>query len=275
MPTYTIANDTTSVPVDSDNWLYALARSLPHFGLEPGALDHLVCSMNPDGSVDVVVDVINSQSPLKMRVSSDADGMSVRVDMPRSSLEYSELDEADPSALQPPPRTWGWDVGVQSDRLTVALERSDQIYATPDVQTACNAALGIVSNLVDADAGAVLLRAASDATLLFVAAFGPRAGQVLDTALEVTDGIAGFTYSSGIALVVQDAHADGRYAAQIDRASGYRTRSLLSAPIRVVNGPIFGCLELLNAPKGFSAEDLAVIRIVAAALAGRLRAAEQ
>ncbi|MDP2310191.1 MAG: GAF domain-containing protein [Pseudomonadota bacterium] len=266
MPTYKISSDKLRVSVESDSWLYAVASALPQFGLEPNALDQMICSMNPDGSIGVM----DAVSKVRMRVSSEEDDQVCGLEMPPASMT---LDGAEPPVdLVPPPRSWGWDVGAPSTRLAVALERVDTIYAAPDVATACNIALQIVTNLVAADSGAVLLRGAGTKSLSFEAAVGPQASRVLKTTLPMAEGIAGFSYTSGIGVIIQNVDADGRFASEVDRASGYRTRSLLAAPVRVVDGPIFGCLELLNAPAGFQPEDLEIVRVVAGALAGRLRA---
>jgi hypothetical protein len=267
MPTYQISSDSIQVSVESDNWLYAIASALPQFGLDPGALDQLVCSMNPDGSVDVT-DVAGD---LRMRVGADNTTNATTLSMPRASMAPPfAIDDA---ALVPPPRSWGWDVDVATNRLTVALERSGEIHTAADLVTACNIALEIVCSLVSAESGAVLLHKTGSPNLTFVAAVGPSAHKVLDTELHMAEGIAGFSIMSGIGLVVQDVDKDGRFASEVDKSSGYHTRSLLATPVRVVDGPTYGCLELLNAPDGFKPGDLEIVRVLATALGGRLRAA--
>ncbi|MDP2316494.1 MAG: GAF domain-containing protein [Pseudomonadota bacterium] len=266
MPTYQISSDSTRVSVESDNWLYAIASALPQFGLEPRALDQLMCTMNPDGSVDVV-DVVGD---VRIRVGGGADGHAITLEMPRASMPI--VAPAEGAELVPPPRSWGWDVEVATNRRTVALERSDEIHAATSIQSACNIALQIVTTLVGAESGAVLLRKTGSNHLTFIAAVGPSADRVIDTELPESDGIAGFSFTSGIAVVVQDVVKDGRFASQVDESSGYRTQSLLATPIRVVDGPNYGCLELLNAPDGFHPADLEIVRVIASALSGRLRA---
>ncbi len=267
MPTYLISSESMRVSVESDNWLYAIASALPQFGLEPGALDQVVCSMNPDGSVDVV----DAGSDLRIRVLTETDGHAITLERPGASMAGPQ----DQSELVPPPRSWGWDVEAATNRQTVALERSEEIHKAPDIMSACNIALQIVTSLVDAESGAVLLHKTGTQSLTFVAAVGPSAHRVIDTEIPMAEGIAGFSCTSGIGLIVQDVDKDGRFASEVDRSSGYHTRSLLATPVRVVDGPIFGCLELLNAPEGFDPGDLEVIRVVASALGGRLRAAAE
>ena len=49
---------------------------------------------------------------------------------------------------------------------------------------------------------------------------------------------------------VRDAAADPRFNGEIDKRTGYRTRSLLSVPLRGINNEIIGVLELLNKRTG-------------------------
>jgi putative ABC transport system ATP-binding protein len=70
-------------------------------------------------------------------------------------------------------------------------------------------------------------------------------------------GIAGAVAASGKALNVPDASADPRFEPAVDRASGYRTRSLLCAPLLDTRGRVFGVAEILNKRGGgaFDAHD--------------------
>src|SRR5438552_2170152 len=89
MPAWNVSSESTWVPVETDSWLYALARALPKFRLTPGALDQVVCSMNKDGSVDVVDLVTGAQ----IRVARQESGPPTIYDMPRSSLAGTTLDD--------------------------------------------------------------------------------------------------------------------------------------------------------------------------------------
>jgi hypothetical protein len=193
-------------------------------------------------------------------------------EIPSPKPELSSPKEAEPASdARPPARV----MRTAPERLTEALARREEILAAPDAESASEIALSIVMDLVEAESGAVLQRLYETRTLSFVAAAGPRAGRVLGTTFAGTTGIAGFAFTSGVGLIVQDAGADGHFAPSVDDASGYHTRSVLAMPVRMTAGPIYGCLELLNAPDCFHAEDLEIVRVLALALGRRLRMAAE
>ncbi len=69
-------------------------------------------------------------------------------------------------------------------------------------------------------------------------------------------GIAGAVAATGLAIRIADAYADGRFNPDVDRATGYRTRTLLAVPMRNTRGEVVGVLEALNRRDGaFGADD--------------------
>jgi len=69
-------------------------------------------------------------------------------------------------------------------------------------------------------------------------------------------GIAGECLRTGKTINVPDAYADTRFNRDIDRATGYRTRNLLTFPLRNHEGQLVGALQALNRTDGpFSARE--------------------
>ena len=69
-------------------------------------------------------------------------------------------------------------------------------------------------------------------------------------------GIAGATFREERVINVGDAPADPRFYAEIDRQTGFHTRSLLSVPLRGIRNETIGVLEVLNKRNGvFTATD--------------------
>jgi phosphoserine phosphatase RsbU/P len=75
-----------------------------------------------------------------------------------------------------------------------------------------------------------------------------RESAVSEIRLPLGQGLAGSVAASGQSVIVNDAYADPRFEQSFDRASGFRTRSILCAPIRNRDGRIVGVLQLLNKP---------------------------
>ena len=75
--------------------------------------------------------------------------------------------------------------------------------------------------------------------------------------LPIGKGIAGSVAATGEHVLLHDAYADDRFDRSLDQASGYRTRSMLTVPIKNRSGRIVGVLQLLNKRKGsFGEADL-------------------
>lgn len=77
-------------------------------------------------------------------------------------------------------------------------------------------------------------------------------------------GIAGFVAKTGSAVNIRDAYKDTRFAQDLDRITGYQTRSVLAVPLRGRDGKALGVFEVLNKKKGpFTEEDEGLLRILA------------
>ncbi|NOZ56764.1 MAG: GAF domain-containing protein [Calditrichaeota bacterium] len=69
-------------------------------------------------------------------------------------------------------------------------------------------------------------------------------------------GIAGHVLRTGEVLNIPDAYNDPRFNPAIDRETGYRTRSILTAPLRNHVGETIGVFQVLNKESGpFTRED--------------------
>jgi HD-GYP domain-containing protein (c-di-GMP phosphodiesterase class II) len=77
-------------------------------------------------------------------------------------------------------------------------------------------------------------------------------------------GIAGFVAKTGSAVNIRDAYKDTRFAQDLDRITGYQTRTVLAVPLRGRDGKSLGVFEVLNKSKGsFNEEDEGLLRILA------------
>src|SRR5580700_8712999 len=98
---------------------------------------------------------------------------------------------------------------------------------------------------------------------------------------DAQSGIAGAAVTSGRVVNVLDAYRDPRFYTGIDLRTGYRTRTILAAPLRNQRGDILGAFETLNKRSGaFNRRDEeslmtlashAAIAIETAQLIGELR----
>ena len=100
--------------------------------------------------------------------------------------------------------------------------------------------------------------------------------------LPLGQGIAGDVVATGDPANIADAYADPRFHSEFDRLSGFRTRSILCAPVFGKASEVLGAVQVLNRSDGqpFDAEDEQALAAVAAQIAvalenARLFAAER
>lgn len=89
-------------------------------------------------------------------------------------------------------------------------------------------------------------------------------------------GIAGAVATTGVVSNIEDAYEDDRFNRSIDGQTGYRTRSILTVPMRNAQGDVVGVLQTLNKRDGtrFNDEDedllLALAGVAGSAIANAL-----
>jgi len=85
-------------------------------------------------------------------------------------------------------------------------------------------------------------------TLLLKVAKDLQEGEVIR--IPIGSGIAGAVAQSGQVINIPDAYADPRFNPDVDKRTGYRTRSILSLPIKNRHGEVFAVAQLLNRRDG-------------------------
>ncbi|MCE5250904.1 GAF domain-containing protein [bacterium] len=73
-------------------------------------------------------------------------------------------------------------------------------------------------------------------------------------------GVAGHVFTSGQGRIVHDAYKDEFFNPDIDKQTGYVTRSILCVPIRTARGDIIGVAQALNKKEGqFTEDDMTIM----------------
>jgi GAF domain-containing protein len=116
---------------------------------------------------------------------------------------------------------------------------------------------------LDALAASIAIHDPSTDRLVFTAAAGPSAGNVVGLAIDAGAGIAGYAFTTGQPLAVADAADDPRFDPSVAVATGYVPSSLLAAPLIDAQGTV-GVLEALDRRGGtFTLHDLDVATAIA------------
>ncbi len=138
-------------------------------------------------------------------------------------------------------------------KLMVILEANKSLAATFDPTETLRIILKTATSETDAERGTIFLREPGTDELVSQILEG---GRVEPIRLKVGKGIAGTVAESGAVINTTDAYRDPRFHAKVDASSGFRTQSILAAPMRTPAGEIVGVVEILNKRHGaFTKED--------------------
>ena len=81
-------------------------------------------------------------------------------------------------------------------------------------------------------------------------------------------GISGYVAKTGETINIKDAYKDSRFNPDVDKKSGYKTRSILCSPVLDKNGEIIGVIQTLNKKKGtFNSNDIEFLKALAVNIA--------
>ena len=161
-------------------------------------------------------------------------------------------------------------LAVARRQLEAVQQVSAALYSITDTNALLRQALQTSMEVVDADAGSILLHNASENTLVFRHAVGPVAGSLIGTSLDLSlgKGIAGQVFGSGQGRLTPDVEADADHVGTVDARTGYQTHSLMTVPLHTRGGAPLGVMQLVNKHVGaFDAADMAVIEIVSSLIA--------
>lgn len=120
-------------------------------------------------------------------------------------------------------------------------------------------------DVVDAEAGSILLADYDAGTLVFKYVVGEKADMLQGIAFPWDRGIAGSVFKSGIPEVIGDVKGDARHFPGVDMLTGYVTRNMVTMPLKKWEGEPLGVMNVLNKRRASPDEnDLAVLTIVSA-----------
>ena len=105
--------------------------------------------------------------------------------------------------------------------------------------------LQLAAAAMGSDEASVLVRDGNEGGLRFTVAIGEVADKLLNVRIPPGKGIAGFVFSSGQPMAIADVAQEETFYAEVDRATGYSTQTILATPLRAGN-EIVGVLEFVN-----------------------------
>lgn len=153
--------------------------------------------------------------------------------------------------------------GVEGRVFGLLADLSQALALSIDIEETLSQAVNRIADCMQAEAASVFLVDPLAQQLVCRACAGPV--DVVGLKLALDAGIVGRTLSSNSSQMVRDAQADPDFAGKVDAGTGFRTRSVLCAPLATARGAI-GVIEVLNKRDGglFDAADRDILRLLAA-----------
>ena len=158
------------------------------------------------------------------------------------NLTYLAREESNLEALQ-----------RQLQKVHKLVEATKIVNSTLDTDRLLELILQTATTTVLADRGTLYLVDESKNELWSKVVQG---SSTIEIRLPMGKGIAGYVAVSGETINIPDAYADRRFNPEVDRRSGYRTKTILCMPMKNKDGKVIGVFQLLNKPGGsFNDED--------------------
>jgi sigma-B regulation protein RsbU (phosphoserine phosphatase) len=129
-------------------------------------------------------------------------------------------------------------------------------------------AMDLSREVMEADACSLMLLDEEAGELVFRVALSDVGEKFRERRLPVGQGVGGWVAATGEPALIPDAYDDERFDPSYDKATGYRTRSILCVPL-TVQDRIIGVSQLINKLSGepFTEEDLELFRLLNAQVA--------
>jgi signal transduction histidine kinase len=159
-------------------------------------------------------------------------------------------------------------VGRQAERFRAVLEIGTAISSARDVDGLLRLVMDKLTSLLAAEASTLFMIDEERRELWSRVLKGSTLKEIR---IPLDAGIAGNVVSTGKTLLLGDAYDDVRFNPDIDRQSGFRTRSMIATPLRHVSGRILGVVQVLHRKvDAFTPEDRDLVEAVASQIASVL-----
>lgn len=137
----------------------------------------------------------------------------------------------------------------------------ENIHFIYDEYELASVLLAKVSPVLNAGAGSIF-KMRKDGTLEPLSAYGTQLDTLRKLNLRVGQGVLGWVAQYGQPVKVDDPKSDSRFNGEVDHRTGFKTTSIVAAPI-VSRGKIVGVIEFLNRKGGpFAIQDLELISMI-------------
>jgi Nif-specific regulatory protein len=153
---------------------------------------------------------------------------------------------------------------IGREELEMLFQMASSLSSTLELSKILNIIMETAKNLLKAEASSLLLLDETTNELYFASATGDVSDRLRNLTVPLDKGIAGACVRTGKVKVVDDTLSDTEFYPQIDKQTGFATKSIIAAPLNI-SGKAIGVIEVLNKGKGlaWTADDRELLIIIA------------
>lgn len=147
------------------------------------------------------------------------------------------------------------------ESLRSFLDLSDMLVVRSGIEGLIQRIVSMASEVMDAERASLFLLDRVAGELWSKVAQGEESREIR---FPVGQGVAGWVALNDELVNIPDAYEDSRFNPEVDRRTGYRTRSILAGPVKDLEGGIIGVVQVINKHRGvFNQDDEALFRAFA------------
>lgn len=166
------------------------------------------------------------------------------------------------------------EINQHAEELKSLNEISQAITSVLDLQNTLTLVTDHTTRLMNVAAASVALRDDEMKEVWFAAAFGEGSEAVIGLRMPLGQGLAGWVADQGKPVIVPDVYIDQRFFVEIDKRSGFTTKSILCVPLQT-KGRTIGAIEVMNKKNGtFNKDDLELLQALALSAATAIENAQ-
>jgi K+-sensing histidine kinase KdpD len=134
---------------------------------------------------------------------------------------------------------------ISTSDFDLLLQSNRILSSKLDIAEVLQAVMELATQVVRAEASALLLLDEAANELYFDVAVGGASDTIKQIRLKVGEGIAGWVAKERQALIVNDVNKDPRFTMKVDKSTSFITKSILAVPL-ISKGKLIGVIEAIN-----------------------------
>lgn len=143
------------------------------------------------------------------------------------------------------------------ERLEHLMEVTKFVNSTLNLETLLDRMLEIFTDVLNAEAGSILLLDEEKDELFFAAATGEKKDSIKNIRVPIGEGVAGWVAREDKPVLIADAQNDPRFFKKADQKTKFKTKTIVAVPLKTKE-KLIGVVEILNKKDNelFNDEDL-------------------